>query len=233
MSKPWGIVFATRKRVPSRFPRVLKAVLRKVVIQTMNLPKEEWVDIRGYEGLYMVSSYGRIYSVPRRHTNGGIIKPSYSGSGYLQTHLCKNGVTKTFQVHRIVAEHFLDNQLQLPEVNHKDENKSNNCVWNLEFCTRDYNQNYGTAIQRAALSHDYSKSSIKSAMHRDYKEVARKQARALIQYSEDGTIVKRWDSLREAARELGYSCGWLSSACNGVSKKAYGYFWKFEEDLPQ
>ena len=193
----------------------------------MNQQIEEWKDIHGYEGLYQISSYGRVYSYPRKHTHGGIIKPSSTLGGYLSTHLSKDGVVKTLLVHRVVAEHFLDNPEGLPEVNHKDENKTNNHVCNLEYCTRQYNQNYGTCRQRAAQSHDYQASAWKAAMNHDYKEVARKKSKPVIQRDKDRNFIREWGSLKEAARQNNYSCGNLSAACNGRQKTAYGYIWEF------
>lgn len=193
-------------------------------------PIEEWKDIHGYEGMYKISSYGRVYSAPRRGSKGGFIRPSYSGSGYLSTHLCKNGISCSRHIHRIVAEHFIQNPNQYPEVNHIDESKENNCVWNLEFCTRVYNQNYGTAIERATKSHDYAALSILSAKHHDYKEVGRKQAKPVLQMSRDGHVIRRWDSIREAARQMKCSCGNISSACHGKIKTVSGYRWEFERE---
>ena len=195
--------------------------------EVVDAPTEEWRDIEGYEGLYKISSYGRVYSVPRQATSGGIIKPSYSTSGYLQTHLCKDSKCKTFQIHRLVAKHFLENPYGLPEVNHKDECKNNNCVWNLEYCTRVYNQNYGTAIKRAVESHDYEASAKKSAAHHDYSKIGGKRAKSVLQMELDGTIVRQWERMRDIQRELGYSVGNISNACNGKIKSAYGFLWKF------
>ena len=192
------------------------------------VPKEEWKDIDGYEGLYMVSSYGRIKSIPRKGTKGCIIRPSFSGSGYLQTHLCKNKISRTFQVHRLVAVHFISNPKCLPEVNHKDEVKTNNCVWNLEFCTRAYNENYGTKIERSVKHHNYKESSIKSALHHNYKEVGRKLSKPVLQMAEDWNVIKKWESLQEVSRTLNYSCGNISMVCNGKKEKAYGFRWMFE-----
>lgn len=200
--------------------------LQILVPQIINMPQEEWRDIEDYEGLYAISNYGRIYSAPRKHTKGGIIKQSFSNSGYLQVHLCKNSISKTYQSHRLVAKHFLDNPDNLPEVNHKDERKDNNCVWNLEYCSRIYNQKYGTAIERMAKSHNYKESAIKSAMHHDYKEVAKKQAKRVMQLSDNGEIVKIWDSMRDVARAFNISVSNISSACNGRYKSSCGYQWK-------
>lgn len=194
------------------------------------IPLEEWRDIKGYEGLYQISSYGRVQSSKRKGNLGGTIKTSLSNGGYPQAHLCKNSVRKTFLVHRLVALAFLDNPNNYPEVNHKDERKTNNCVWNLEYCTRKYNENYGTKRFRAAAHHDYKASAIKSAAHHDYKGVGRKLAKPIIQFDKQGNIVKLWESGQEIKRQLGYSCGNISAACRGKHKSVYGYIWKFAED---
>lgn len=195
----------------------------------MKLP-ELWVNIKGYEGLYQISNYGQVKSVPRRGTDGRIIKPSFSGSGYLQTHLCSNGVCKSYLVHRLVALHFIDNPNNYPEVNHKDENKTNNYFENLEFCTRKYNENYGTKKLRSVANHNYKESALKSAAHHNYKIVAEKQAKAVLQFDLNNNFIKRWNSLHDIYRELNYSIGNISRVCNNKLNKVYGYIWKFEED---
>lgn len=195
------------------------------------IPLEEWRDIKGYEGLYQISSYGRVQSSKRKGNLGGTIKTSLSNGGYPQAHLCKNSVRKTFLVHRLVALAFLDNPNNYPEVNHKDERKTNNCAWNLEFCTRLYNVHYGTGRKRAAANHDYKASAIKAAAHHDYAEVGRKQAKPILQLSKDGEVIKCWESGQEIKRQLGFSSGNISSACHGKIKSVYGYKWKFAEEV--
>lgn len=119
---------------------------------------EEWKTIPGYEGLYEVSSYGRVRSVDRyvKYLNGMIhlhkgkvLSPGIRSDGYLQVSLCCNGKYKTISVHRLIAQTFLPNPDNLPMINHKDEDKTNNNVDNLEWCTAKYNSNYGTSIERA------------------------------------------------------------------------------------
>lgn len=210
---------------------VVKPLLDSIALQqndTSSVPSEVWKDIEGYEGLYKISSYGHVYSLPRKGCKGGFVVPSLGSSGYLQTHLCKNSIVKTIMIHRLVAKHFLANENNYPEVNHKDECKTNNCVWNLEYCTRVYNQNYGTAIDRGVKSHNYEESAKKAALHHNYKEVGRKQAKPVLQFSSDGELVRRWESIREICRERNYSTGNISNACNGKLKNAYGFVWKFE-----
>lgn len=111
---------------------------------------EEWRPIYGYEGLYEVSSYGRVRSLDRYEVNnlgykrllkGKILSPGIRKDGYFVVSL-RN---KMFRVHRLVAQAFIPNPDELPQVNHKDEDKSNNNVDNLEWCDSKYNNNYGTA----------------------------------------------------------------------------------------
>ena len=118
--------------------------------------EEIWKPIKNYEGLYEVSNLGRIKGVTRyvkgkvgyRIQKEKIRKCEVSSNGYLHVLLCKNGKYTTHNVHRLVAGAFIPNPDNLPEINHKDENKENNCVDNLEWCTRKYNMNYGTTQSR-------------------------------------------------------------------------------------
>ena len=126
------------------------------VVPVVRLP------VRGYEGKYVVDQFGRVYGVDRTTTvldNGRIyekpiagkqMKQSVHTKGYKTVTLTKNGKTKTVYVHRIVAEAFISNPYNLPMVNHKDEDKTNNFVENLEWCTASYNRTYGKAIERHA-----------------------------------------------------------------------------------
>lgn len=118
---------------------------------------EEWRQIPGYEGLYEVSSYGRVRSLDRyvkgRYGNyrlhkGKILRLELSNSGYYFVELMHKYKRKHFYVHRLVAEAFIDNLHSFRDVNHKDEDKTNNIVDNLEWCDHKYNCNYGTKTER-------------------------------------------------------------------------------------
>ena len=116
---------------------------------------EVWKDVVGYEGFYKVSNKGNVYSVERkdsmgRKRGGHILRPGYSMVGYPKAQLCKNGKMKNKSIHRLVAEAFIPNPNNFPEVNHIDEVKDNNDVSNLEWCTREYNNNYGTRTERVS-----------------------------------------------------------------------------------
>lgn len=102
--------------------------------------EEIWRPVVGYEGLYEVSSTGQV-----RNCRGKLLRPGPDHNGYLKCVLCKKGKTKTIYIHRLVAQAFIPNPMYLKQVNHKDEDKSNNNVDNLEWCTARYNVNYGCA----------------------------------------------------------------------------------------
>lgn len=121
---------------------------------------EIWKDIEGFEGLYQVSNMGRVRSLDRTDKNGQfrkgrVLADKHNNRGYHLVSLCRDGDTKYRLIHRLVAIAFLDNPNNLPEVNHKDENKANNSVSNLEWCTRPYNMTYGTRIKRVAKANEH------------------------------------------------------------------------------
>lgn len=131
----------------------------------MVILKEIWENIKGFEGVYQVSNLGNIKSLDRivekkiggkkvyQHLKGNILRQKENHQNhYLYVELCKNGIQKTFSVHRLVAKTFLPNQKNLPFINHKDENRHNNNVNNLEWCTAKYNHDYGTRTLREALT---------------------------------------------------------------------------------
>ena len=108
--------------------------------------KEIWKDIQGYEGMYQVSSHGRVKSFKKNKVK--ILKPQMHYKGYEFVTLHKNGIGEKCKVHRLVAKAFIPNPNNYPVVNHKDENKSNNNVENLEWCTVSYNNIYnGKAVK--------------------------------------------------------------------------------------
>lgn len=126
-----------------------------------DLENEIWEDVPGYEGSYQVSNYGRIKSLPRYvlysdgreyFYDGVLLKQKHDHGGYCCVELTKNSKLETFKVHRLVASVFIPNPNNLPQINHKDENKDNNRVENLEWCDSYYNNNYGTKKERIELN---------------------------------------------------------------------------------
>ncbi len=105
--------------------------------------KEVWKDIQGFEGLYEISNYGNVRSL--KFGKIKLLKPAKNKFGYYHVILCKNGQKKEYRVHRLVANAFIPNPLNYPQINHKDENKLNNKVENLEWCNNQYNKRYSCA----------------------------------------------------------------------------------------
>lgn len=128
----------------------------EVALEAHQADKEIWRDVVGYEGLYKVSNFGRIKSLPRNGTvkYERLLRQKVSNKGYCTVALSKHNKTKYKMVHRLVAEAFLDNPKGLPLINHKDENKLNNYVGNLEWCDAQYNMTYGVHAERQYLSRD-------------------------------------------------------------------------------
>ena len=114
---------------------------------------------------------------------------------------------KSYFVHRLVAEAFIPNSNNLPCINHKDENPSNNDILNLEWCDYKYNNNYGTRTQKCII----------------------KQGKKVNQYDLQHNFIKQWNSLREIERELKFQHSIISNCCKGKRQTAYGYKWKYKD----
>lgn len=180
--------------------------------------QEIWKDIKGYEGKYQVSNYGRVKSLNYRHTGKEkLLKPTLQPDGYLHVSLCKP--LKRFSIHRLVANAFIPNPENLPCVNHKDENKHNNNVCNLEWCTHKYNNEYGTRLKRVI------ETQLKN----------HKLSKKVYQYTLDGELVKEWESTRECERN-GFNKAHIISCCKGGrfhknkwinATKHKGYRWSY------
>lgn len=161
--------------------------------------REIWKDIPGYEGLYQISSFGKVKSLHPNRKQNQLMNLLENARGYYRVHLTKGSKQNFKMVHRLVAETFLENPLNLPQVNHKDENKKNNHVNNLEWCSNLENQRYGTVIKRRAES----------------------CKKSILQCDILGNVIKEWDSAASVHRELGFSTGYLCDALKGKHEKAY------------
>lgn len=173
---------------------------------------EIWKEVEGYEGLYEVSNFGRVRSLGNDKTRKTkILKAGERKDGYLQVGLCKNKKQKIFRVHRIVAQAFIPNPLNLPEVNHKDEDKTNNRVENLEWCSRKYNVNYGTCIKRQAE-----------------KKVNGKLSKPVISTDKNGN--EEWfPSAREAERLYGFHQQHICACLKGRIKTHAKRKWRYAD----
>lgn len=170
--------------------------------------REEFRDIKGYEGLYQVSNLGRVKSLERTIERFNyltkrknlitqkekILKPKKER--YLRIELSKNGKAKIYLLHRLVAEAFIPNPENLPQINHKDENKYNNCVDNLEWCSAKYNRCYSGE-------------------------------KSVNQYDKEGNYIKTWKSIKEA--QDFFKIGHISECCRGKVKTAGGFIWQYKD----
>lgn len=177
---------------------------------------EQWKFIPGFEGLYMVSNFGRAKSLDRitydnRKIKGTILTP-VKRKGYLYVHLRNGSISKHFSVHRLVAMAFIPNPDNLPQVNHRNENKTDNRVENLEWCSCSYNLNYGTRNKKVGS-----------------KLRNNKRSKRIIQYTLDGEVVNVYPSLSEIGRCYPFDISAISANCRGKngSKTAYGYIWRY------
>ena len=173
-----------------------------------NQETEVWRDIQGYKGLYQVSNYGNVRSL--YFSKIKLLKP-FNIKSYLCVYLYdktnKTEKRKKWYIHRLVATTFLQNPNNLPEVNHIDENKNNNCVNNLEWCDKKYNNNYGNRNHYISLN-NANKTKVN-------------------QYSLNGEYIKTYNSIREACKELGIRSSGISNCCANRISKSGGYIWKY------
>lgn len=179
-------------------------------------------DIPEYEGLYEIDFKGNVFS--KNHTitiqnpntkqpmtflkKGKKLKPYLKNNGYLHVSLCKNGHCKLYSIHRLVATVFLNNPNNYTCVNHKDENKLNNSVENLEWCTNEYNYYYGIGCK---------------------KRKENQQTKKIKQFDLNNRFINSYNSINEAARILNIRSCNISAVCKGKRKTAGNYIWKYEE----
>ena len=183
---------------------------------------EEWrtavYDGEVYEGLYKVSNLGKILSLNYRNTGKAeLLTPKETPNGYLRVGLRKNGETNLCYVHRLITQTFIPNPENLPEVNHKDEDKTNNFVFlnedgsvdkeksNLEWKNHRDNCNHGTRNER----------------------VAKAQSKPVLQFTLDGEFVREWPSTMECGRN-GFNQGNIAACCRGLYESMYGFRWKYK-----
>lgn len=178
--------------------------------------KEEWRDIEGYSGLYQVSNCGRVKSVERTVRTGRgyrivpekILKGIDNNVGYLYVNLYKDGKVKKYSIHRLVATTFIENPNNLPVINHKDENKENNCSSNLEWCSVSYNNNYNGRAKR----------------------VAEKLSKPVYSINKESGLITYWESINDASRQLNINKGGISACCRGKCHSYGGYIWRYIDD---
>lgn len=163
---------------------------------------EIWKDIKDYKGLYQVSNLGNIKRVGRK-----ILKLKKDKRNYLRVILSKNGKTKTFLVHRLVAQAFIKNPFNKPYINHKNENPSDNNINNLEWATNSENLLYNNCLKKGKRL---------------------KQGKPIIQFDKNMNKINEYGSMAEASEITNISSCNIRNSCKGRSKTAGGYIWKYK-----
>ena len=174
---------------------------------------EVWKSVPGYEGFYEVSSLGMVRSLPhpiRKRRGNFIVTEMYEGKilkqyanhkGYLMVRMYKNGLSHDFPVHHLVLLSFVPNPENLPQVNHKDEDKKNNRVENLEWCTNDYNRVYGSGRLRST--------------------------KPIFQFSRTMELIRKYESTISASRETGITASNINACLKNRRPTAGGFVWQY------
>jgi len=186
---------------------------------------EVWKDIKGYEGLYQVSNYGKVKSLKRKVYSGKnrfrwhyeriMSNKKNNGNGYIVVSLNKNGRSQNKYVHRLVAEAFIENPNNLKYINHKDETKSNNNVKNLEWCTAEYNCKYNDRHKKIGLKMINNKGNSKP----------------IYQLNDNNEVINQYPSISEASRQLKVSYQAISDCLKGKQQHSAGYRWKYLDNF--
>lgn len=178
--------------------------------------KEVWIDVIGYDGFYKISNFGNIKKCLCKNQFGifkieRTISPYKNEKGYLKVGFVKDKKRKIEKLHRVVAFHFLDNPENKPEINHKDGDKLNNHVSNLEWCTRSQNIKHswenGLSIKRFGKDNHSSKS--------------------VDQFEIDGSFIRTWECMSDAGRANGISSSKICCVCKGTRITAGGFKWSY------
>lgn len=175
--------------------------------------KEEWKDIKGYEGIYQISNTGKIKSLNYRG-NGieRMLQPTKNKDGYLQIKLYKNKKYILKTIHKLVAENFID--IPKLEVNHLNGIRDDNNVNNLEWCTHAENERY-------------SWKTLGKKRESKHKNKIKRNLKPIIQYDEKHNYIKMWESASQAGKELKIRQNKISECCTGKRNTAGGFIWRF------
>lgn len=201
--KDWS--FAMLQNVMQSTERKHYGSLAELNAEWEDAPEEEWRDVLGFEELYQVSNLGKVRTIKNGEAE---MSQQENRNGYMTVHLRNKGVERRAMVHRLVAEAFISNPDELRDVNHKNGDKSDNRVENLEWASHSDN------------------------MTHSFRELG-KNVRHIVQLSLDGVLIDRWNSITEAAEATGICRTDIGACCRGERTMAGAFDWKYEEDYEE
>lgn len=178
---------------------------------------EIWKDIKGYEGLYQISNLGNVKSLSNNFLRKEKILKHGKLKGYLLVQLSKNGKIKCYRVHRLVAEAFIPNPNNLPQIDHINTDRSDNRVCNLRWCSHKENMNNILTIDKMS----------KNAHLKNKFGAEHPLSKPIIQFSKDGEFIRKWENAVEVKKELGIDNSSISKCCKGKMKSTGGYIWRY------
>lgn len=204
-----AVVLQSRKDLYAYEASLVKDYLD--LFPTIEAEPVRWLPIKGYEGLYEVNEYGLIRNAKGQMMRQRLKKAKYTD--YKKVSLWKDGKYEHLYVSRIVAEAFIPNPDNLPLVNHKDEDGTNNWVGNLEWCDRSYNATYGSSPKKKSKA---------------FKGRESEKRKAVLCFDMDGVLIEKYSSVTEAANAVNGTTANISAACKGKKKTAYGKVWAYD-----
>lgn len=166
---------------------------------------EKWEPIKDTSGVYSVSTFGRV----RNNKTGRMMQQQESHNGYLRVNLSVGEKRRYFPVHRLVGTAFIANPKNLPQINHKDENRKNNAVENLEWCTSSYNCSYGGRVEKLKKKIGYR----------------------VRKYTESGELICEYLSINDAVKDIGGEWHGIRDAC-GKNRTYHGFLWELNTNSP-
>ena len=198
---------------------------------------EIWKPVVGYEELYEVSNFGRVRSLDRIDSNnhplkGVILKPYISNSGYLLVGLYKQQKRDRKLLHRLVAEAFIPNPENKPEIDHINTIKTDNTVFLNEDGSVNYDKtNLRWTTRKENINNPLTKTKMQINARKPSKGKYGKEhpaSKPIIQYDKDSNFIKEWNCITDVERKMGYSVSNISSCLRGKSNTACGYIWKYK-----